>query len=256
MAGRFRASNSKEGSLPDVTIPEMVRNGTMSAEMAAVLWAAVDEQVSFLTVAIPRFAGKTTTSKAALALRAPEVPLHWVDGRPERMSALSEAKSGGYLAVEEFDRAPMPGYIWGPPVQRVFHTAVNAGYALQGVMHASSVHEAMRLLTSGNGISDEHAAKFKLVLYIERFGSDHASYWRRVTDVFEVHTVEDGKPIGHSLFRWLKAEDRFEKLMEPQQWARDREDLARRSRLMTELASEGSTASADVARVVAAYQKD
>ncbi len=55
-----------------ITIAELVRNGTMSAQIAGTLWAAVDEQRSFLTVAIPRFAGKSTLSNAVLALRRPD----------------------------------------------------------------------------------------------------------------------------------------------------------------------------------------
>jgi len=239
----------------DITIPEMVRNGTMSAEMAAVIWAAVDEQVSFLTAAIPRFAGKTTTSNAALALRRPDVPLHWVDGRPSEMERLKQARSGGYLAVEEFERAPMPGYIWGEPVRRVFETVVDGGYALQAVLHASSVEEAVQLVTKGNGVSDEHASVFSLILYIERFGSDYHSFWRRLTNLYEVHKVEDGRPIGHPLFRWDKANDRFEKLMEPHQWGRDTTDLSRRRDLMQTLASEGRTASDEVAQALGEYRQ-
>ena len=108
--------------MDDVTIAEMVRNGTMSAEMAAVIWSAVDEQVSFLTAAIPRFAGKTTTSEAALALRRAEVPLHRIDGSKSQTDRLAQDRLGGYLVVAEFEQAPMPGYIWGEPVRRVFNT--------------------------------------------------------------------------------------------------------------------------------------
>jgi hypothetical protein len=240
--------------MPEVTIPEMVRNGTMSAEIAAVIWAAVDEQVSFLTVAIPRFAGKTTTSNAALALRAPEVPLHWVDGRPEHMKRLKQERTGGYLAVEEFDRAPMAGYIWGEPVRRVFETVVTGGYGLQAVLHAHSVEEAVQLVTEGNGVSDEHASVFKLILYIERFGNDQSNFWRRLTNVYEVHRVENGQPIGHPLFKWDRAQDRFEKLLDPHQWAHDRESLAKRADLMATLAAEGRTSSSEVADALRQYR--
>ncbi|HLF78280.1 MAG TPA: hypothetical protein VJB57_12400 [Dehalococcoidia bacterium] len=240
--------------MAEVTIPEMVRNGTMSAEMAAVIWAAVDEQVSFLTVAIPRFAGKTTTSNAALALRAPHVPLHWVDGRPAHMEQLKQQRTGGYLAVEEFDRAPMPGYIWGEPVRRVFETVATGGYALQAVLHAHSVEQAVQLVTEGNGVNDEHASVFKLILYIERFGSDYSSFWRRLTNIYEVHKVEGGKPIGHPLFSWNRTADRFEKLMDPHQWAQDRAGLARRAELMSSLANAGRTSSEEVAAALAQFR--
>jgi hypothetical protein len=217
--------------------------------MAAVLWAAVDEQVSFLTVAIPRFAGKTTVSNAILALRPPEVLLHWVDGHPDLMDRLKQERRGGYLAVAEFDRAPIPGYIWGPPVRRVFD-ALSAGYSLQTVLHAGSVEEGIRAITEGNGISDELASTFKLVLYIERFGSGYGSFWRRIVDLYEVHRVEDGRPIGQSLFRWRAADDLFEQLAEPRQFARDRDDLRRRAEIMRELAESGRTSPADMAAAI------
>ncbi|HWO72088.1 MAG TPA: hypothetical protein VNN21_00855, partial [Dehalococcoidia bacterium] len=93
--------------MAEITIADLVANGTMNAEMAAILWAAVDEQKSFLTVAIPRFAGKTTTSNAVLALRPPDMPIHHVAGEPEVMERLKRERRGGYLVVAEFAYAPV-----------------------------------------------------------------------------------------------------------------------------------------------------
>src|SRR5918997_620616 len=137
--------------MAEVSIAELVRNDTMSAEMAALLWAAVDEQVSFLTVALPRMAGKSTTSNAILALREPSVPLTQVYGEADEMEALARERRGGYLIVDEFAQAPMRGYIWGRPVQRVFDT-LDAGYSLQASLHASSVEAGLREVTQGNQI--------------------------------------------------------------------------------------------------------
>src|ERR1700730_14874634 len=154
-----------------LTIADLVRNGTMNAEIAGVLWAAVDDKISFLTVAVPRNAGKSTTSNAMLALRPPGVPLHEVAGEPDVMERLKREGLGGYLVVGEFSRGGRPGYIWGEPVRRVFNT-LDAGYSLQTTLHAPSVEEAIRQVTEGNGVSDEHASAIKLVLYIEMFGTD------------------------------------------------------------------------------------
>jgi hypothetical protein len=237
-----------------ITVPELVRNGTMSAEMAAVLWSAVEEQVSFLTVAIPRFAGKTTTSNAVLSLRRPGVPAHVVAGEPSRMEQLKRDRSGGYVVVAEFDNAPVPGYIWGEPVRHVFETVHFGGYALQTSLHAPGAEEAIREVTHGNGVSDEHASIFKLVIYIERFGTSYSNFWRRVTDLYEVHAVEGGRPIGHSLFRWRAADDSFSKANEPLQFALDREDIGRRAALMSELAAAGRTSATEVAAALADYR--
>ena len=239
--------------MPEVTIAEMVRNGTMTAEMAAVIWAAVDEKVSFLTAAIPRFAGKTTTSNAALALRRPDVALTWIDGTREQTERLANERRGGYLAVAEFEQAPMPGYIWGEPVRRVFQTAVDAGYSLQGVLHASSVEQAIEEVVRGNGVTDEHCSIFKLVLYIERLGT-YGSYSRRLHTLYELDRVEDAKPVGRALFRWRSEDDTFEKLNEPSHWGKGSEDIARRADVFRSLADAGKTAPEDVAYALAEFR--
>ena len=240
--------------MASITIADLVGNGTLNAEMAAVLWAAVDEQQSFLTAAIPRLAGKTTTSNAVLALRPPEIPVTPVVGEPEVMQALAEERRGGYLTVAEFAQAPMPDYIWGEPVRRVFETVYEGGYALHAALHAPSVDAAVREVTHGNGVSDAHASVLKLVMYIERFGSSEDDYWRRVTDLYEIERVEKGEPVGRSLFQWHEAADRFEQLAEPRQWGQDRADLARRVSVVAHLAQSGQTGPAEVTAAVAAYR--
>jgi hypothetical protein len=240
--------------MAEITIAELVRNGTMSAEMAAVLWAAVDERQSFLTVAVPRFAGKTTTSNAVLALRPSEMPVTPVAGEPAQMELLKQERRGGYLQVAEFAYAPVPGYIWGPPVRRVFETVHEGGYALQTALHAPGVEAGMLEVTEGNGISDEHASTFKLIMYIERFGYGYESFWRRVTDLYEVDDVKGGRPRGRSLFRWREAGDTFEQLADPQQWGADRDDLAQRASIIAALAQRDLTGPGEVAAALSEYR--
>ena len=240
--------------MAELTIAELVQNGTMSAEMAAVLWAAVDEQVSFLTVAVPRNAGKSTTSNAVLALRPPNVLLHTTAGEPEQLERLERERLGGYLVVGEFSQAPVPGYIWGEPVRRVFDT-LSAGYSLQTALHAPGVEAAIEVVTQANGVSDEHASTFKLVLYIEMFGTSLADATRRLVEIYEVQKVEAGKPIGHPLFQWQREGDRFEKTSDPHQFGRDRDDLAQRASVIAELAAAGRTASHEVEEAVGQYRK-
>ena len=237
----------------EITIAELVRNGTMSAEMAGLLWAAVDERRSFLTVAIPRFAGKSTTSNAILALRPPEIPLQYVDGAPELMDRLRRERQGGYLVVGEFSQAPVPGYIWGEPVRRVFET-LEAGYSLQAALHAPGVDEAIRVLTEENGVSDALASAFDLVLYIERFGEDEASFWRRLAVIYELDRVQDGRPEGRTLYRWSEDGDRFEAVEQPRSFATGQRDISARAALIAGLAEAGWTSAGDVSEAVATYR--
>jgi hypothetical protein len=240
--------------MSEITIVDLVRNGTMNAEMAAVLWAAVDERQSFLTVAVPRFAGKTTTSNAVLSMRPPQMPAYLVAGEPDVMERLTRERRGGYLVVAEFAPAPVPGYIWGAPVRRVFEAVHAGGYALQTALHAPGVDAAIVEVTRGNGVSDEHASIFKLVIYIERFGQSLGNYWRRIVDLYEVHEVRGGRPSGQSLFRWRAEGDRFEKLAEPSQFGLDRDDLMRRAALIGELAATGKSSGDEVATAIATYR--
>lgn len=238
--------------MSDVTIVDLVRNGTMNADMAATLWAAVDQQLSFLTVALPRLAGKSTTSYAALNLRRPEVPLHEVAGEPPVMRQLQQEKRGGYLVVAEFSRAPMYGYIWGEAVQRVFDT-LPYGYSLQTSLHADSVVEGIQVVTRGIGIPDEQAAAFNLVLYIQRFGDPSTGYWRRLSEIFEVEGVENGRPVGQTLFRWHQTDDSFDQAASPRQFGTDGEEMRRRAAIIDGLARSGNGTSFDIAEAVAGF---
>lgn len=237
-----------------VSLAELVRNGTLNAEMGAVLWAAAEEGISFITAAVPQLAGKSTLSKAVLALRPPDMPVHRVAGEAAEMEALKRDRRGGYLTVEEFSHYPvMRGYIWGEPVRRVFDT-LSAGYSLQATLHAGSVEEALREITAGNQVSDEDASRLKLVLYIERFGTDRSNFWRRLVEIYELHKIEGGKPIGHPLYRWLRDGDRFEKVSDPHQFGRDREGLAKRAAVLQQLADEGRTSAADLRDAVTTFR--
>ena len=64
----------------DLSIADLIANGTLSAEQAATLWAMVEERRSFVVVAIPRFAGKTTTTNTILGLLSTDVPVHRLSG--------------------------------------------------------------------------------------------------------------------------------------------------------------------------------
>ncbi len=239
----------------DVTILELVRNGTLSAEIAATLWAAVEERRSILVVAIPRFAGKSTVMRALLSLLPADVPVHQLSGDEAQMAELKQAATGGYLVVGEFSQAPVPGYIWGEPVRRVFDT-MSAGYSLATALHAPGVHDAIAAVCEGNGVSDEAASRFDLVVYIERFGEDEATFWRRLAEVYELDRVVGGEPEGRTLYRWQQADDRFEAVEQPHDIAQDRALIERRAGALRELSGQGKTSAADVARLIAEHSSE
>ena len=234
----------------EISIIELVRNGTLSADMAATLWCAVEERRSLLVVAIPRFAGKSTVMRALLSLLPPDAPVHHLTGDEAQMTELKRAATGGYLVVGEFSQAPVPGYIWGEPVRRVFDT-MSAGYSLATALHAPGVDEAIAAVCQGNAVSDEAASRLNLVLYIERFGEEPDDFWRRVAHVYELDRVVDGQPQGRALYRWVQATDSFEPVEPSRLIQADGDLVRRRAGALSELAGQGKTSTEDVTRLVA-----
>jgi hypothetical protein len=238
----------------ELTIVDLVRNGTLSAELAALFWSAVEEQMSFIVAAVPRLAGKSTTSAAILQMCPPDVPLHHVAGEPEVMDVLREERLGGYLVVAEFSQAPVPGYIWGEPVRRVFDTLA-AGYSLQACLHAPSPVDAVLEITRGNQVSDEAASRIGLVIYIERFGTDMTNFWRRIAEVYEVDYVEGGRPYGRTLYRWEPRSDRFEVVERPRNFAQDHGLVLSRAEVISDLAQSGRTSSPELEAALARFRE-
>jgi hypothetical protein len=236
-----------------LSIAELIHNGTMDAEIAGTLWAAVDERLSFLTVAVPQNAGKTTVASAVLALRPPEVELHFVLGKSDELQALARNARGGYIVVGEFSHAPMPSYIWGAAVRDVFST-LRAGYSLQTSLHAPGVEAAVDVITTQNGVPDADAGALNLIVYIEVFRTGDGSVARRVTEVYELDRIENGRALGRTLYRWRRETDTFEKLSEPQNFAQDVEKLEQRRTLIRSLVDANRTSVEDVAEAVQSFR--
>lgn len=240
----------------EITIIELIKNHTLSADMAGLLWAGVNEKISFLTAALYRNAGKSTVSKALLSLRPKNISLHYVsDSSSVTEKLLGVEKRGGYLVVEEFSPADIPGYLWGNEAKHVFQT-LKDGYSLQGSLHAESAENAITELTQGVGITDEEASQIQLVIFIEMFGATYSDAKRRVTNIFEVHRVENGKPLGHSIFTWNKDNDSFEMTQESHLFARDKNDVQKRSEILGYLANTDKTSVDDVKSVVSDFEKN
>ena len=236
----------------DLSIADLIANGTLSAEQAATLWAMVEERHSFVVVAIPRFAGKSTTMDAVLGLLTADVPVPRLSGDEAEMDRLKQQATGGYLVVGEFSEAPVAHYIWGAPVRRVFDT-LTAGYSLATALHAPSLDEAFDAICKGNGVSDEAASRIDFMLYIRRFGDDEDTFWRRLAEIHEIDSVSGGRPSGRLLHRWDEAGDRFDAVESSRSLMADAVDLARRASLLRELISSGRTSPDHVAKLVADY---
>ena len=236
--------------MSEITLIDLIRNGTINAEIAATMWSIVAEQHSFVIVAVPRFAGKSTVGDAMLHCVPEQTPVHRLSGEESEMDQFKRDAAGGYLVVGEFaDADHISRYIWGAPVRKVFDT-MRVGYSLSTAMHAPSIAEAYSDICNVNNVADEDASKISYMVYIERMGEDEDTFWRRVAEVREVDRVVDGKPQGRILYRWHEQEDTFEQAQEAQLLDVNADQLRERARLLNELATSGRTSVEDLRSVV------
>ena len=191
----------------------------MSKDIAATLRATAKGRHSYLVVAIPRFAGKTTVMRAMLAHAPKGTPINTVEDDGTDVPRILAASKGGYIVVPEIARMMQHGYIWGPPVRKVFQ-AVGEGVSLATAIHAPGMEEAMAQITGDNRVPDEDAQKIELVVYIRSLGADVQHPDRRVVaTVHEIEAVKGGKPKAVLLHRWNEQSDRFENVSSPKRIA-------------------------------------
>jgi len=172
--------------------------------------------------------------------------MHYLSGDEAEMEHLRQRPDGGFLVVGEFSRAPVPTYIWGAPVRKVFET-MRAGFSLCTALHASSVEEAYDEICRGNRVTDKDASRINYMVYIERMGTDLDNFWRRIAAVYEVAEVVNGVPAARLLHRWIPAGDHFERVEQARLLTTSPELLHQRAERIRWAVEAGHTTEADVA---------
>jgi hypothetical protein len=194
----------------EIRLADQVANGTMSQDIADLLRDTARAHRSFIVMAVPRLAGKTTTMRAMLAEQDKPVVTLGYDG--DDVDPLIATARGGYLVVPEISRGGWSkGYVWGDPVRRAFN-GITQGTALATALHAPDPDEAFAIICRGCGVPDAHAARISLVVYLRSLGEWEDPTRRVVSTVHEIRDVKDGKPDAKLLFRWDEKTDRFEQL--------------------------------------------
>ena len=235
-----------------VSTAGLIANGTLSAQAAASFWMAAEQLASFIVVARPRLAGKSTLGHAILQLRPPGTPLHFLDGSERQMLRPKAEARGGYLVCGEFSPAPVPAYIWGRPVRTLFDV-LNAGYSLCTSLHANSAEETLYVLREGNGLTDAQIGRLRFIGTVRRFGMPD-SFWRRLVAVDEIDAPNERERLRlRRIFTWNETGDRLEQIAEgdiPRRTGADGGKLGRRAVILQELAGQKASA-AEVEQVVA-----
>ena len=194
-----------------LTLDDLVANGTLSRGIASTLTQIAKKRRSFLVIALPRMAGKSTVGKAILAVAKKDgavVRELGEDGTD--VAALARDARGGYLYVPEVSRiAVTAGYVWGPPVRAAF-AAIKDGTSLSTALHADSAGDALAVLKQ-NEIPRADLDRLDAIIYIRSLGEDWRNPTRRV--IAGVYEMRDGVPTP--LHVWDGIADKFEEVAKP-----------------------------------------
>ncbi len=226
------------------SIVELIRAGTLDAELAATLWVLLEGRVPIIVAAAEGGTGKTTLLTALLDFLPPSARTVELDGAMETFDWLPQAPELGWRrhralggpdrALEEpaghrhRDDPPirpddtvllipelsdhLPSYTWGAEA-RIAIRAASIGYGLAATIHADALDEVFDALSRPPvELGDDELSRLGTVLILRRVGDG----LRRVVAAHYVRpTVRDEH--GHVqrlgpavLSTWDPDHDRFE----------------------------------------------
>ena len=192
----------------ELRLDDLVANRTMSRDIAETLRGIARGKRSFIVLAVPRLAGKSTVLRAILAERPTPSPVMTLAEDGEEIDQLVKKSAGGYLVIPEITQsAAMPGYIWGAAVRRIFKAA--KGISLAATLHADGPDDAFAQICQGCGVPDADAKKIEFAVHLRSLGRWEEPTRRVVQSVHAIEGVDGGKPQPKLLHRWDEQHDRF-----------------------------------------------
>lgn len=211
------------------SIVELIRDGTLDAELAAHLWLLVSGRVPVIVAAGPQGAGKTTLLRAVLDFLPADVRIVELAGEDETFEWLPQASELGWpgvahapaghdpvraettvlLASELSDHTP--AYTWDVAA-RIFVRAASIGYDLAATIHADTLEEVLGLLRSRPvRATDDELSHLGVVLVLRRTDVGRrvvaAHYLRPVVRDGHGHVQRLGPAV---LSTWDERTDAFE----------------------------------------------
>ena len=216
------------------SIVELIRAGTLDAELVATLWLLIEGHVPFIVAAQERRAGKSTLLHALLDLLAPGVRSVELAGAMETFDWLPQAPELGWRRPAHMPAHPtrgqppirpestvllipelsdhLPSYTWGAEA-RVAIRAASIGYGLAATIHADTLEEVFEALRRPPVlIGDDELSRLGVVLVLRRVGDGMrrvvAAHYVRPTARDEHGHVQRLGPAV--LATWDSTQDRFE----------------------------------------------
>ena len=212
------------------SIVELIRNGTLDAELAATLWLLIAGRVPLIIAAEAQQVGKTTLLRALLDFLPPAIRVVELAGDDETFDWLPQASELGWpgipgrthtdpparpdttiLLIHELSDHT-PAYTWGEAA-RVAVRAASIGYGLAATVHADSLDEVFETLRRPPvRLADDELSHLGVVLVLRRVEDGRrrvvaAHYVRPVARDQHGHLQRLGPAV---LATWDPDEDAFE----------------------------------------------
>jgi flagellar protein FlaI len=220
------------------SIVELIRAGTLDAELAATLWLLIEGRVPLIVGALPRLAGKTTLLDALLMFLPPGTRTVELEGAMETFDWLPQAPELGWrathtpaaIAARVTGRKPatvrpddtvllipelsdhLPSYTWGAEARIAIRAAV-IGYGLAATIHADSLDDVFdQLRRPPVSLGDDELSRLGIVLILRPVGDGlrrvvAAHYIRPIARDEHGHVQRLGPGV---LATWDPDQDRFE----------------------------------------------
>jgi hypothetical protein len=215
------------------SIAELMRAGTLDAELAATLWLLIEGRVPLIVAAQDGGAGKTTLLTALLDFLPPGLRTVELAGASETFDWLPQATELGWHRTGSLPRPDagqppirpddtvllvpelsdhLPSYTWGAEA-RIAIRAVSIGYDLAATIHADELEEVFDTLRRPPvGADDDELSRLGVVLILRGVGDGlrrvvAAHYIRPTARDEHGHVQRLGPAV---LATWDPNHDRFE----------------------------------------------
>ncbi|MCX6767558.1 MAG: CpaF family protein [Candidatus Micrarchaeota archaeon] len=214
------------------TVIDLINTGTINYEIAAFLWLASDgfgAKPANILVSGGTASGKTTMLNvlcsfvptdervitieeiAELALPLP----HWIrfETRPPGIEQTGEIDMNT-LVKNSLHMRPdriIVGEIRGEEGFTLF-SAINTGHdGSMGTVHANSAKETViRLMSPPINVPGVMLTPLNFIIMTQRINDRRKGLIRRVTEIAEVSSVEDSKPMLQTIYTWEPSRDKIE----------------------------------------------
>jgi len=122
------------------SVVELLRDGTLDAATAAVLWTVIATRSSLIVAAGPSGAGKTTVLTALLDCLPPASERIYLRGRYESFAWEEGAEAAKSVLLVNEISPHLPIYLWDGGVRRLIDAA-DRGFQVLATAHATTVEE-------------------------------------------------------------------------------------------------------------------